>query len=302
MASPLNKFLDQSGWHFASIDWFSADWSVRSYARLTKENGETAILLQSPPDHSPEAQVGHMIGAWSKINKHFKSLNLNVPTILAEDLDAGFIVMEDFGNETIAGHGMDAYLEATDILITMRNHPNALDVDLIKYEETHVYKALRFFPQYVTRTNADDWFAAWKDIENTLPPCPRALTHMDFAPQNLMWASGKIGIIDFQATCDGPFVYDIVNLLEDIRIDVPDDIKQECKKLYRATLSPDSQDLFDAWYQLITAQFHARVLGQIKFLAQEKGRDDLMKYYDPLMSRLKKEIENDLLTPIRKFF
>jgi aminoglycoside/choline kinase family phosphotransferase len=218
---------------------------------------------------------------------------------------------------------VEAYLQATDILITMRDHPNALDIDLIKYEDTHVYKALRFFPQHILKSSLsglsrqsshdqedspiksgndrliDEWFAAWKDIENNLPPCPRALTHMDYAPQNLMWNGGQIGIIDFQAACNGPFVYDIVNLLEDIRIDVPDDIKQSCKDHYCATLSPEDSDLFHQWYPIVTVQFHARILGQIQYLAKEKGRGDLLKYYDPLMQRFEKEIEHNQLTPIR---
>jgi aminoglycoside/choline kinase family phosphotransferase len=299
MGDKLQTFLQQTGWDKANISWFSADWSVRSYARLEKNNGQSAILLKSPPDDSPDAMVGHMIGPWSKINKHFKSIGLNVPTIIAEDLDSGFILMDDFGDKTIAGLGIDAYMKATDVLITMRDHPNALNIDLINYEDTHVYQALRFFPQYVTNTNESDWFAAWKDIENALPPCTRALTHIDYAPQNLMWVDDKIGIIDFQAACSGPFVYDIVNLLEDIRIDVPDDIKQTCKNHYCASLSPNDRDLFEMWYPVITAQFHARILGQIQYLYQEKGRDDLLRYYDPLMKRFKKEVEHRALKRIK---
>ncbi len=323
MQPRLKSFLQQTEWHNTDIHWFSADWSVRSYARLTKDDGQSAILLKSPPDDSPDAMVGHMIGPWSKLNKHFKSIGLNVPEIIAEDLDSGFILMDDFGDKTIARRGLDAYLQATDILITMRDHPDALSIDLPRYEDTHVYQALRFFPQYALNPSLsglsrqsshyqedspiksgndsliDDWFAAWKDVENALPPCPRALTHIDYAPQNLMWVDGKIGIIDFQAACDGPFVYDIVNLLEDIRIDVPDDIKQSCKDHYCASLSPNDRDLFEIWYPVITAQFHARVLGQIQYLAQEKGRDDLLKYYDPLMKRFEKEVEHIALKPIK---
>jgi aminoglycoside/choline kinase family phosphotransferase len=245
--------------------------------------------------------VGHMIGEWSRVNRHFKSLGLNVPTILAQDLSAGFILMDDFGNETIADKGMDAYLKAVDVLITMRDHPQALNFPLKKYEDTHVYKALRFYPQYILGDESltDAWFTAWKTVEESLPPCPRALTHIDFAAMNLMWVNGiDIGIIDFQAACDGPFVYDIVNLLEDIRRDIPQDIKDACIKRYKENLSLEYQDLFDAWYPVITAQFQSRVLGQIQFLSQTKGRDDLMAYFNPLRIKLEKTLQHNVLSPI----
>ena len=296
----LSQFLQQTDFSAASIQWFAADWSPRDYARLTKNDGTTAILLQSPPDNSPNAMVGHEIGKWSSMNKHFKSIGVNVPTILAEDLYNGYILMEDFRDDTIADKGIDAYLKATDILITMRDHPNALEADLIRYEDTHVYQALRFYPQYVLKDakKTDDWFTAWKQVEDSLPPCPRALTHIDYAAMNLMWHDGDIGIIDFQAACNGPFVYDIVNLLEDIRRDIPDDIKRACKDHYCAQLSPDEKALFNQWYPVITAQFYARILGQIQFLTQEKGRDDLMQYNDPITKRFEKLLQLNELSPI----
>lgn len=298
MTSDIDSFLSGTKWQNIEPQWFDADWSVRQYARLVNDNGDSAVLLKSPPDDSPDAMIGHLVGEWSIMNAHFKSLGLNVPTIIKQDLSAAFILMEDFGTDTIADKGLEAYLQATDILIKMRDADAS---GLKKYEDTHVYKALRFFPEYVCKGDQQEWFQTWNTIENTFPPCPRALTHMDFAPQNLMWNNGDIGIIDFQAACDAPFVYDLVNLLEDIRIDVPNDIKQSCKDHYCAQLSPETRATFDQWYVVITAQFHARILGQIKFLEIEKGRKDLIKYYKPLMNRFKKEIEHPLLKQLKDF-
>ena len=282
MKEKIYSFINKARWGHADIQWFSADWSTRNYARLIAPNGNSAILLISPPDNSPKAMIGHELGKWVKINKHFKDLKLNTPSILAEDLKTGLILMEDFGNETIANKGITSYIKATEVLINMRDAPNALDIELIQYEDSHVYQALRFFPQYLLKNINDtaSWFTAWKEIEASLAPCPRALTHMDYHAANLMWKNEEIGIIDFQAACNGPFVYDIVNLLEDIRHSVPENIKKTCKSLYCATLSDKDKELFNHWYPIITAQFYARILGQIQYLAVEKNRQDLMKYYD----------------------
>lgn len=302
MNAHITNFLKDTEWHAGKIQWFGADWSIRDYARTKNPNGRTAIILKSPPDDSPDAREGNMIGEWARLNAHFKSLKLNVPDIYKMDLSEGLILMQDFGDAIIADKGLDAYLSATNILIKMRDHPNALSIALKKYEDTHVYKALRFYPEYVLmNAHTAEWFDAWEDIETALPPCPRALTHIDFAAMNLMWNDGNIGIIDFQAACDAPFVYDIVNLLEDIRRDIPDATKTACINHYCAALSPETQDIFKQWYPVITAQFHARILGQIQFLKQTQGRDDLMQYYNQLMRRFEKELENDYLKPIKEY-
>jgi aminoglycoside/choline kinase family phosphotransferase len=329
----MQNFLKQAGWDDAGLEWRKADWSPRDYARLTKPNGTTAILLRSPPDHSPETIIGHQLGHWLVMNRHYKQLGLNAPDILATDEAQGLVLMEDFGDETIAKKGEAAYLKATEILIQMRDHPKALssraqsrdlnsnkldpstsgaktpfaqdDNLLLRYEDSHVYKALRFYPQYILKGDkslTQEWFKLWREVENSLPPCPQALTHIDYAAQNLMWMDGEIGIIDFQASCKGPFVYDIVNLLEDIRLGIPETIKTSCQSRYCAALSPDDKALFETWYPVITAQFYARILGQIMFLSEQKGRDDLMQYYDSTSKRFDRLLKNnETLKPIKLY-
>jgi hypothetical protein len=303
MDKNLDHFLHKAGWEHSTIKWFNADWSTRRYGRLTKVNGDTSILLDSPPDHSPESMVGHQIGAWSKINKHLRSLGLNAPQIIAEDLDRGFILMDDFGEDNLVNKSRDIFLKATDILIIMRDHPQAKNIDLLDYKDTHVYKALRFYPRYVLGKNnlEDEWFTVWNEVERALPVCPQIFTHIDFNATNLMWVDGQVGILDFQGACFAPFVYDMVNLLDDARRVIADDIKHVCIDHYCATLSPIEKESFYAWYPVIAAQFHARVLGQILKLKDENGRGDLMRYYDDLSQRFEKELHAPALAPILRF-
>lgn len=303
-----NEFLSNTDWHDAKINWFDADWSVRRYSRLTRSDGQQAILLDSPPDHAPETMIGHQIGPWVTMDRHYRKLGLNTPEIYAEDLNHGFVLMEDFGNTTIEGKGAEAYHNAIDVLTIMRDHRHALDIDLVDYKDTHVYKALRFYPEYILK-NPDatqGWFDAWDHVERSLPPCPQSLTHIDFAPMNLMWlperhGTNSIGILDFQASCRGPLVYDLVNLIDHARFEIADDLKQSCLDRYYATLSPDRAEIVDAWYPVMAAQFHARVLGQIIKLNEVNGRDDLMVYYDQLRMRFEKELQNPALAPILQF-
>lgn len=265
-------------------------------------------MLDSPPDDHPDSVIGHKLGEWIRLNRHFSRFNLNVPEIYAEDARNGFVLMEDFGNESLAGKGREEYEIAVDVLVSMRDAVGALETGLLAYEDTHVRKALRFYPEHILRQGGleQEWLAAWEGVESTLPACPRALTHIDFFCNNLMWlpdrsGTDRIGILDFQAACDGPFVYDIVNLLDDARRDLPDSLKKACMARYCDGLTSSQRAVFDAWYPVMAAQFHARVLGQIVKLGREKNRTDLMVFYDPLFVRFEKELQHPALRPILDF-
>jgi aminoglycoside/choline kinase family phosphotransferase len=71
--------------------------------------------------------------------------------------------------------------------------------------------------------------------------------------------------------------------------------------MYKENLSPNEQTAFDQWYPVITAQFHARVAGQILKLAKTSGREDLMKFYEQLIKRLEKDLSYDALLPLKEF-
>ena len=45
----IAAFLTGAGWGNVDIQWFDQDASTRRYARLTRPNGATAILMDAPP-------------------------------------------------------------------------------------------------------------------------------------------------------------------------------------------------------------------------------------------------------------
>ncbi len=84
----IAAFLGRAGWAGAVRAAFPADFSTRRYARLTRGN-ETAILMQAEPDQKTESFVA-LAGL-------LRGLGLPAPEILASDVPAGLVLMEDFG-------------------------------------------------------------------------------------------------------------------------------------------------------------------------------------------------------------
>lgn len=309
-------FLRKSGWDNAEQSRVGEDWSLRRFCRL-KKHGQTAILLQSVPDDDPSAMRGHKLGDYVTISTYLQNLGFNVPEIYAQDLEHGLLLIEDFGDvslhdlfEANSPELKSYYLKATDILIGLYRKTPANDLHLAKYYDGHIHFARRFlidyYMPYITGKSADDkirkeYMDIWDDIEKSLPEIPLRFSHCDFHPHNLMINKGQIGLIDFQGAYWGPIAYDLVNLLEDARRMVPDDIKQACKERYLAVLPAAERDAFDKWYVVLAAQFHCRVVGQAIKLADE-GKARLMDYVPILQKHLIEDLKSPLLAPLARFF
>src|SRR5471032_169023 len=68
----------------------SADASFRRYFRVTRD-ADTYIVMDAPPEREDS-------GPFLKVERILASLDLNVPIVLARDLNRGFLLMTDLGS------------------------------------------------------------------------------------------------------------------------------------------------------------------------------------------------------------
>lgn len=253
----MNHFLEAHGWAGTVKTPITPDWSPRQYWRLSHADGRSAIILKGP-----EIEVaGHGLGDFVRLGEALRVAGLSAPEIYAADLRHNLLLMEDFGETPIDTPAIEAeaYEAAIDVLAVMRG----IDRDVVTYKDGYIFKKLALF------SDNPAWMAAWEAAEASLPPAPQVFSHMDYKAGNLHWLPeragvSRIGILDYQAAQIAPFTYDIVNLLEDARRDVPPTLKTALKARFKAALPDDWQAIFDDWYVFMAAQFHARVLGQIR--------------------------------------
>ena len=112
----IASFLEAADWVAAETNWLAQDASTRRYARLTRPNGETAILMDAPgvedqpcaPDMSPEQRhkagwnattrlASSRVDAFVLIAEHLQACGLRSPRIYHFDTDLGLALLEDFG-------------------------------------------------------------------------------------------------------------------------------------------------------------------------------------------------------------
>lgn len=297
----MKQFIDKHGW--SVIKDFPQDGSARSYARVEKDK-KTAILMYCP---DPEA-AGNRISDFMAIGKLLADLGLNTPDIYEHD--GNFLLIEDFGDvsfKAIINQGENVakiYNLAHDVLQNLNAQNSSLD--LPDFYKSGVYHGRKFLVDWylpLMNTKSDNlmksYLGAWDEIESNLPPSPQTLLHIDYHLENLMWLSQeqgikRCGILDFQGAMIGPKAYDLGNLLEDARADVPSEIKDKILAHY--------DEEFRAQYRVYTTLFHCRLMGQFIKMAAEDGKDQYLQYLPRVSNYIAGALEHPILKPLDRFF
>ncbi len=291
------------------------DMAFRRYFRLRRPGGGTVVLMETIPDSSPMATPGHSLLDYVRLSAYLRSIGLTTPEVFEADDREGYLLIEDFGDVSFKralddrSADRDAlYALAVDALSWLRRHSKVGDVDLPDYYASHVHTGRRrlvdwYIPAVRGEKNTDalaqGYLAVWDRIEKKLPPAPRGFLHIDFHFENLMLIAGRgglarCGILDFQGAMIGPTPYDLANLLEDARVDVPEDLRERMLARYTEGMSPAEDENFRAWYRVLATQFHCRVMGQFIRMAVRDGKTR----YLPMIPRVANYIREGLNDPV----
>lgn len=303
------NFINAHGWGNALIIPLAWDASFRKYFRLSA-NGRTAMLMDAPPEHEP-------VNSFIRITKHLHELDLRVPEIHASDEQAGFILLEDFGDDTftrllISGENeLTLYERAIDTIIQLHNHLAGTKLSVEKYDFDHlIAESGLFIDWYVIAAQnrkADSKFKSsfievWKSIYDGLPDLESVLVLRDFHVDNLMMVNDKCALLDYQDALIGSPAYDIVSLLEDARRDIPSVVTENI--LNRYTSSNPSLDIaaFEHHYSVWGAQRHCKVAGIFVRLWMRDNKPAYLPHLPRVMGLLENNLQHPALTPLLNWF
>lgn len=302
-------FLNQHGW--SVLHPVGQDSSIRRYFRVS--NGkQTAILMETVPDGSSHATPGHGLNDFVRIDEWLGSVGLKAPEIYEYDQETGYILMEDFGEVcfkqaiTAGRKSKSIYVLAARVLEHLSKQECTLE--LPDYYESHVHKRHRrvmdwYAPFIKDKANEagaiDAYYAAWEEVESKLSPCPQGFLHIDFHAENLMWLPSEIGlkrcgILDFQGAMKGPIPYDLANLLEDARTDVPKDLRDRILSRFDENMR--------GWYRVLATQFHCRVIGQFIKQAVVDNNTSYLPHIGRLQNYLHEGLKDPVLAPLAGYF
>ncbi len=277
-------FADQ-GWGTvppATLTAASSDASFRRYFRWEGE-GRSFVVMDAPPPQEnckPFVDIAFLLA---------KS-GINVPKIYAEDLERGFLLLNDLGNKTyldvIDSENADAlFSDALQALLAFQQLP--MVAPLPSYDVALLRRELELFPEwYVKRELGVEFDAAqqqqWQQISDLLIDSalaqPKVLVHRDYMPRNLMLSEPNPGVLDFQDAVYGPVTYDVTCLFKDAFLSWPEERVRGWLQRYweqasalNIPVQPDFEDFLRA-SDLMGVQRHLKVIGIFARICHRDGK------------------------------
>lgn len=311
----LATLFAEQGWGVvppATLTAASSDASFRRYFRW-EGAGRSFIVMDAPPPQEnckPFVDIAFLLA---------KS-GINVPKIYAEDLERGFLLLNDLGNKTYldvigSENADDLFKDALQALLAFQQLP--MVAPLPSYDVALLRRELELFPEwYVKRELGIEFDAAqqmlWQNVTELLIDSalaqPKVLVHRDYMPRNLMLSEPNPGVLDFQDAVYGPVTYDVTCLFKDAFLSWPEervrgwleDYWQQAGAL-DIPVQPDFEDFLRA-SDLMGVQRHLKVIGIFARICHRDGKPRYLAdvprffaYIDAVIARRPELAELDVL-------
>ena len=261
----------------------SSDASFRRYFRISF-GGETRIVMDAPPDK----EDSHPFVA---IGRQLFAIGLNVPEILAEDLEQGFLLLSDLGSQQYVsalneGTVDRLYGDAMGALAVLQTCGPGSDA-LPPYDEALLRREMELFSDWYLGRHLGLELSGREQavlgevfdllVQNAMAQ-PQVSVHRDYHSRNLMVSAHNPGILDFQDAVYGPVTYDLVSLLRDCYIAWPRQQVEQWVLGYHdiaidhGILRGAQEEQFLRWFDLMGVQRHLKASGIFARLNHRDGK------------------------------
>ena len=300
MSDPLvpaavTEYLERHGVADARAVPLTGDASDRRYFRILPRDSHPFVIAlhASPFDYNslPFVNTAAL----------FAAMPVPVPRILGEAADLGILALEDLGDVTLQAHLGAAssaehaalYRQAVSFieifqrrgreLADSRYLPYSVAFDLEKLTWEMDFFINHFLVAYrgarLTPAARDALRAEFALISAELAAEPRVLCHRDYHSRNLMWRNGDLYIIDFQDARMGPDTYDLVSLLRDSYVDLPEQVVAELIAYFLALGGRTSgASTFRQRFDLMALQRNLKALGTFGYQTTARQNPVYIQY------------------------
>jgi aminoglycoside/choline kinase family phosphotransferase len=307
----MADFLAGCGWTGVIPEPLAGDASFRRYYRL-RGDGQSAVLMDALP---PQEDVVPYIA----VAELLRRLGFSAPEVFAEDRDGGFLLIEDFGDDTytrLLDRGADEpelYALAVDTLVELQR-----TAEIRRIAELPAYDLSRFLaeaallvdwyaPAALGEPVPESWRADYLDSWRIVLPhaaLPEAtLVLRDYHVDNLMLLPGRAGVrrcglLDFQDAVRGPPSYDLVSLLKDARRDVPAELCRSMTERYLAAFPALDREAFRRSAAILATQRNCKILGIFTRLWRRDGKPNYLVHLPRVWRLLEQDLAHPALAPI----
>lgn len=305
-SAAISDFLTREGWAAARAEPLAGDASTRRYLRL-RQGHRRAILMDAATD-------GRTL-AFATIATHLHSLGLSAPAILAADHDQHLLLLEDLGDAlfpTVAErhpHWQNRlWSSAIDVLVTLGDHPPPSGLPLLDGAEMAriARMAVDVYQPAATGSPAvgqDEFAETLARIAAPLIAGPPVLMLRDYHAGNLIWlprrrATARVGLLDFQDAMAAHPAYDLVSLLQDARLDLPQALQAAMIARYCRATGQNAG--FAAAYAMMGAQRALRIIGIFARLALVSAKPQYLQHMPRVWQQLQRNLAHPALAELAR--
>jgi aminoglycoside/choline kinase family phosphotransferase len=286
--------------------------------------GYNAMARLAGPDCRPFAAISTFL----------RSAGLSGPDILAHDYEAGFLLIEDFGEGRMAdlilgGAAEDPFYEtAVDALAALHRQeaprslavPGGGEVRLQAYDTLAMLAEVKllhawFYPavlgQVLPASAAAEFDALWRAALGMLRVGSPVMILRDYHAENLMWLPARSGVaraglLDFQDALSGSAAYDLISLTEDARRDVAPELADAMVARYIERRRGEDRgfdaDAFRFAAALLAAQRNTKIVGIFARLWKRDGKPRYTQFLPRMWGYLERDLAHPALSDLRSWF
>jgi len=306
----------------------AGDASFRTFYRLISSKSSKIIVF------AQKEKYKNLI-AYSAINEFLRTNKILAPKLYGYNYPRGVIVIEDFGDSSFyklllkKRNKLIIYKKLVDLILKIqkikpkskiKNIANKLHV-ISKYSNKYLHKESDLFfdwylPLFLNRKKVLNIKKKTKKIlsllYNSLNFPNSYFVHRDYHAQNLMKVGKKIGIIDSQDALIGNPTYDLVSLIDDVRIRTSRKLKDQIYSYYLKKNSKINPEKFLEDFNILSVQRSLKIIGIFSRLFRRDKKNKYLKFIPytwqllemrmgaEIFSELKKILDKNINNEIRK--
>jgi len=303
----------------SKIFQIAGDASFRKFYRIILKKKRKILIFS-------EKEKYQNLVAYSAINKFLRENKILTPKLYAKDLLKGIIVIEDFGSQLFYNlllkkkNQFEIYKKIVDLLLKIQKiKPKKKIKSIIKkphvistYSKKNLHKESDLFfdwylPLYLNKNKAFSIKKKTKLILNQLYKniyFPNSyFVHRDFHSQNLIKVKKRIGVIDSQDAIIGNPAYDLVSLIDDVRIKTSNKLKNKIYSYYLKKASKvynfDSEKFLQD-FNILSVQRSLKIIGIFSRLYKRDKKKMYLKLIPYTWQILEMRMKSKIFHKLRK--
>jgi len=295
------------------------DASFRKFYRLNLNKKRSKIIVFAKKEKYKNLIV------YSAINQFLRKNKIFAPKLYTHNYKKGLIVIEDFGDLSFHDvllkqkNKLLTYKKLVDLLLKIQKiKPKSRIKNIIgkpylinKYSVKFLHKESDlFFDWYLPLLiNKKKVFSVKKKAKKILSLLYKRLNfsnshfvHRDYHVQNLMKIGKKIGVIDSQDALLGNPAYDLVSLIDDVRIKTSKKLKDKIynyylKKTFRIYRNEPKKFLED--FNILSVQRSLKIIGIFSRLFKRDKKKEFLKFIPYTWKLLEMRMNSEIFLKLK---